>query len=128
MCPNAHIPLVPARRAGLTVPLLVYFDFHVLGADAITMSFVNGVFLRYRRPLLLILDDYLFSNLFRPCIAEPRIKPDAMSDSTIILKSTIKVVGLALWVAIIYHYGIIELIGEIISAVYNHQITIVCYK
>lgn len=51
-----------------------------------------------------------------------------MSDTTIILKSTIKVVGLALWVAIIYHYGIIDLIGEIISVVYNHQITIVCYK
>lgn len=64
----------------------------------------------------------------RPCIAEPRKKPDAMSDSTIILKSTIKVVGLALWVAIIYHYGIIDLIGEIISVVYNHQISITCYK
>ena len=51
-----------------------------------------------------------------------------MSEITKIILTTSKVVGLLLWVAIFYSYGVFEFIGDYITAVINFNINYVCYK
>lgn len=51
-----------------------------------------------------------------------------MNVTTKIILTTSKVVGFLLWVAVLYNYGVIELIGDYVTAVINFNINYVCYK
>lgn len=51
-----------------------------------------------------------------------------MNVTTKFLMNTIKVFGTILWMAVLYRYGIIEIIGDYITAVINSNINLVCYK
>lgn len=51
-----------------------------------------------------------------------------MNVTTKIILTTSKVVGSLLWVAVLYNYGVIELIGDYVTAVINFNINYVCYK
>ena len=51
-----------------------------------------------------------------------------MNVTTKIILTTSKVVGLFLWVAVLYTYGVIDLIGDYVTAVINFNINYVCYK
>ena len=51
-----------------------------------------------------------------------------MSDTTKIILTTSKVVGLLLWVGVLHSYGVFEIIGEYLTAVINFNINYVCYK
>lgn len=51
-----------------------------------------------------------------------------MSVTTKFLTNTIKMVGTLLWVGVLYHYGVIELIADYISAVITFNIDYLCCK
>lgn len=51
-----------------------------------------------------------------------------MSDTTKILTGTIKMVGTVLWLGVLFHYGVIELIADYLSAVINFNIDYLCCK
>lgn len=51
-----------------------------------------------------------------------------MSVATKFLLNTSKVFGVILWMAVLYHYGVIEIIGDFVTAVINSNINLVCYK
>lgn len=44
------------------------------------------------------------------------------------LLNTTKVFGAILWVAVLYSYGVFEIIGDYVTAVINFNINYVCYK
>lgn len=51
-----------------------------------------------------------------------------MNVTTKFLLNTTKVFGAILWVAVLYSYGVIDLIGDYVTAVINFNINYVCYK
>lgn len=51
-----------------------------------------------------------------------------MNVTTKIILTTTKVVGSILWMAVLYHFGVIEIIGDYVTAVINSNINLVCYK
>lgn len=51
-----------------------------------------------------------------------------MNVTTKILLNTTKVLGAILWVAVLYEYGVFELIGDFITAVINFNHYYVCYR
>lgn len=51
-----------------------------------------------------------------------------MSDTTKFLLNTTKVFGAILWVAVLYNYGVFEIIGDYLTAVINFNIHYLCYK
>lgn len=51
-----------------------------------------------------------------------------MNVTTKIILTTLKVVGSLLWVAVLYNYGVLEIIGDFVTAVINSNINLVCYK
>lgn len=51
-----------------------------------------------------------------------------MNVTTKVLLNTSKVFGAILWVAVLYSYGVIDLIGDYITAVINFNIQYLCYK
>lgn len=46
---------------------------------------------------------------------------------TKLLLNTIKVFGAVLWVALLYSYGVIDFIGDYVTAVINFNIHYLCY-
>lgn len=51
-----------------------------------------------------------------------------MNVTTKFILMTTKVVGAILWVAVLYSYGVFEIIGDYVTAVINFNINYVCYK
>jgi hypothetical protein len=51
-----------------------------------------------------------------------------MSETTKFLTNTIKMVGTLLWIGVLYHYGVIELIADYVSAVITFNIDYLCCK
>lgn len=51
-----------------------------------------------------------------------------MNVTTKFLLNTTQVFGAILWVAVLYSYGVFEIIGDYVTAVINFNINYVCYK
>lgn len=51
-----------------------------------------------------------------------------MSVTTKFILNTSKVFGAVLWVAVLYSYGVLEFIGDYVTAVINFNIQFLCYK
>lgn len=51
-----------------------------------------------------------------------------MNVTTKFLMNTSKVLGAILWMAVLYSYGILEFIGDYISAVFNFNFYYLCYN
>lgn len=51
-----------------------------------------------------------------------------MNVTTKFLLNITKVFGAILWVAVLYSYGVFEIIGDYVTAVINFNINYVCYK
>lgn len=50
-----------------------------------------------------------------------------MNVTTKFLLNTTKVFGAILWVAVLYNYGVFEIIGDYLTAVINFNIHYLCY-
>lgn len=51
-----------------------------------------------------------------------------MNVTTKFLLNTTKVFGAILWMAVLYYYGVFEIIGDYLTAVINFYLNYVCYK
>ena len=51
-----------------------------------------------------------------------------MNVTTKFLLNTTKVFGAILWMAVLYYYGVFEIIGDYLTAVINFNLNYVCYK
>lgn len=51
-----------------------------------------------------------------------------MNVTTKFLLNTTKVFGAILWVAVLYSFGVLEFIGDYVTAVINFNIQFLCYK
>ncbi len=51
-----------------------------------------------------------------------------MSVTTKFILNTSKVFGAVLWVAVLYSFGVVDFIGDYVTAVINFNIQFLCYK
>lgn len=56
------------------------------------------------------------------------LKPNVMSVTTKLMLNTSKVFGALLWAGVLYEYGVLEIIGDYITAVINFNLHYLCYK
>lgn len=64
---------------------------------------------------------------FPPCLAESRIKPNAMNVTTKLLLNAAKVAGLLLWAGIFYYFELFYVFGYVLAAVMDFLKLVLCY-